>query len=90
MRWFLLTVPFAIAILAEAASADAVTQGAALYTEICLKCHGPTATESQVGDIRGLSLGTVTSAVRSGPGMMPTFSLTADEIAAIVAYLAQI
>ena len=90
MRWLPVSLLLLTALPAEPASADAIAQGEALYREKCLRCHGPTAMESVVGDIRGLSLGTVTSAVRAGPGLMPTISLTADEIAAIVAYLAQL
>ena len=70
--------------------ADPVALGAALYADNCLQCHGPTAAEGEVGDIRGLGLSTVTGAVRSGPGMMPTISLTPGEISAIVAYLADL
>jgi len=90
MRWLLLALRLPNALSAQAVASEAIVQGAALYQKNCLKCHGPTATESEVGDIRGLSLSTVTSAVPAGPGMMPTFSLTADQIAAIVAYLAQL
>jgi len=70
-----------------AGAAEDVAKGAALYQTHCLECHGPTAVESIVGDIRGLGLSTVTGAVRGGPGMMPVFALAPDEIAAIVAYL---
>lgn len=69
------------------AAADPAALGAAVYAEHCLECHGPTAREGEVGDIRGLGLSTVTSAVRAGPGMMPVLSLTSEEIAAVVAYL---
>jgi len=70
--------------------ADPIARGAEIYSRICLECHGPTATEGQSGDIRGLGLATVTGAVRSGPGMMPTVPLTRDEIAAVTAYLANL
>jgi len=75
---------------AVSAAADPVADGAALYSENCLVCHGPTASEGEAGDIRGLSVSTVTGAVRGGPGMMPTFAIPAEEIAAIVAYLARL
>ena len=80
----------ALALGASDLAADPVALGAEIYARICLECHGPTASEGQSGDIRGLSRSTVTSAVRAGPGMMPTIPLTADEIAAVVAYLAQL
>lgn len=70
--------------------ADPVLRGAEIYASVCLECHGPTATEGESGDIRGLGLATVTGAVRSGPGMMPTVPLTRDEIAAVTAYLANL
>ena len=73
--------------LCAPAAADPAAPGAALYAEHCRECHGPTARESEVGDITGLSLSTVTGAVRAGPGMMPVLSLSAEEIAALVAYL---
>jgi len=87
--------PAAILVLlatsaAAASPADPVALGAQVYETICLECHGPTATEGESGDIRGLGLATVTGAVRSGPGMMPSVPLTRDEIAAVVAYLAHL
>lgn len=91
MRLTLSVMPLAIVgSVATAQHADPVAWGLALYADNCLECHGPTAVEGEVGDIRGLSLGTVTGAVRSGPGMMPTIALTKDEIAAVFAYLAQL
>lgn len=91
MHWSFVLVPSLIAgAAASAQPADPVARGAALYAINCLECHGPTAVEGEVGDIRGLGLGTVTGAVRAGPGMMPTIALSSDEIAAIVAYLANL
>ncbi|GGB56091.1 hypothetical protein GCM10011316_30230 [Roseibium aquae] len=81
---------FALAFAPVAHASDQAGLGAKLYAKHCRECHGPTARESEVGDIGGLSLGTVTSAVRAGPGMMPTFALTSEEIAAITAYLARL
>lgn len=79
-------------LVATAATADPdpISRGAEIYSTICRECHGPTATEGQSGDIRGLSLATVTGAVRSGPGMIPTVPLMRDEIAAVTAYLASL
>jgi mono/diheme cytochrome c family protein len=90
MRRLHATLILAIAAPAAAQGDDIAARGAALYADNCLECHGPTATEGEVGDIRGLSLGTVTGAVRSGPGMMPVFALGEDEIRAIVAYLGRL
>jgi mono/diheme cytochrome c family protein len=70
-----------------AAAEEPADRGATLYAENCLECHGPTATEGESGDIRGLGRATVTGAVLGGMGDMPTFSLRTDEIAAISAYL---
>lgn len=88
-------LPYALclALLATPAAAsdtDLVARGGALYADKCMRCHGPTARESTVGDISGLSLSTVTSAVRSGPGMMPVLGLDTDEIAAVAAYLSSL
>lgn len=79
-----------IATPAAASGPDLVARGGALYAAKCMRCHGPTARESVVGDISGLSLSTVTSAVRSGPGMMPVLGLETDEIAAVAAYLSHL
>ncbi len=83
----------ALAILDATATAadpppELATRGAEIYADNCLGCHGPTATEGEAGDIRGLGRATVTGAVRGGPGMMPTLPLTKGEIAAVAAYLA--
>lgn len=75
---------------AAAQTDDTATRGAALYGQNCLVCHGPTAAEGEVGDIRWVNLDTITSAVSAGPGMMPAFRLTTDEITAIAAHLARL
>lgn len=76
-----------IAAAPALAEGDPVAAGRQIYEEICEACHGPTATEGEVGDIRGLSVGTVTGAVQ-GFEMMPRIPLTEAEIEAVVAYLA--
>lgn len=90
MRYLLAVALIGLADGANAEPDDPILRGAAIYAQYCLRCHGPTAVESQVGDIRGLSVATVTGAVRGGPGLMPTIALTSDEIAAIIAYLRQL
>lgn len=88
MTLHILIVPLLIAgSIATAQDTDAVAQGASVYANNCRECHGPTAVEGEAGDIRGLGFGTVTSAVRGGPGMMPTVALSREEILAVVAYL---
>lgn len=84
--------PHLIALILAAAperiaAGDAAARGAVVYALHCLRCHGPTATEGQSGDIRGLDIDTITGAVRSGPGMMPLVPLSDAEIADLRAYL---
>lgn len=85
-----MTILVATATMAAADPAEPVALGQEIYARICLECHGPTASEGEVGDIRGLSLGSIMGAVRSGPGMMPTIALTDDEITWVAAYLASL
>ncbi len=83
-------VVFLIAFTSSPAAAqapDRIARGAEVYAEFCLECHGPTATEGESGDIRGLGRATLTGAVRSGLGMMPAVPLTTEEISAVAAYL---
>jgi len=75
---------------ARVAADDAAARSAALYALHCLRCHGPTATEGQSGDIRGLDIETITGALRSGPGMMPLLPLSDAEIADLRRYLVSI
>lgn len=72
--------------------ADQVTRGAALYvTQGCASCHALAGRGGAVGPaLAGVDPEIVGERVRQGPAGMPRFSpagLTADEIAAIVAYL---
>ena len=78
---------FAAAILPASALANPADRGADLYRANCMRCHGPTAQDAPAGDIRRLSRSTVTGAVRGGPGRMPTFALTDEDIGAILAWL---
>ena len=82
-----LTLAAAPAIAADAAL---VAEGARIYAEICRDCHGPTATEGEAGDIRGLPDAIIGAATQAGPEMMPVIDLTPDEIAAVAAYLAEL
>jgi mono/diheme cytochrome c family protein len=79
-------VPFLLALSPAVAEEGAVTAGRQVFTENCEACHGPTATEGEAGDIRGLSVGTITGAVQ-GFEMMPRIPLTEAEIKAVAAYL---
>ncbi|WP_333834286.1 c-type cytochrome [Rubrimonas sp.] len=63
-----------------------VAEGASLYADFCFDCHGPTATEGEAGDIRGLPEAVIAHAFR-GFEMMPAFDFEPAEIAAIAAYL---
>lgn len=90
MRLVLALCLVVLATPAAASDPGLVARGGALYAEKCMRCHGPTARESVVGDITGLSLSTVASAIRSGPGRMPVLGLDGDEIAAVAAYLSSL
>jgi len=80
---------WALCFPAAASDDAALAMGAALYDELCFECHGPTATEGEAGDIRGLPASTVSNATQ-GFEMMPSFDLDADEISAIAAWLARL
>ena len=75
---------------AAADRAALVAEGARIYAEICHDCHGPTATEGEAGDIRGLPVSVIQNATQAGIEMMPVIDLTPDEIAAVAAYLAEL
>lgn len=77
---------FLFAVAPAVAGDAAVEAGRQVFTGNCEPCHGPTATEGEVGDIRGLSVGTITGAVQ-GFEMMPRIPLTEAEIEAVAAYL---
>jgi mono/diheme cytochrome c family protein len=80
---------FWILPLAAVADEGAIADGAALFAELCVDCHGPTGTDGEAGDIRGLPASTVSNATQ-GFEMMPSFDLEADEIKAIAAWLASL
>lgn len=71
------------------AAADRAPDGAALYRRHCQVCHGRTATEGEAGDIRGMSVKLVRSALR-GVEQMPEFRFSDAEVEAIVAHLASL
>ncbi len=88
MRHALAACLFVLPLTATAEDGILAT-GAALYDEFCFDCHGPTATEGEAGDIRGLPASTVSNATQ-GFEMMPAFDLDADQIRAIASYLASL
>lgn len=80
----------AAALASETAcAADRPPDGAALYRRHCQVCHGRTATDGDGGDIRGMSVTLVRSALR-GVEQMPAFRFSDAEIEAITAHLASL
>ena len=76
----------------SAGNLDPVAHGASLYvTKGCVTCHALEGRGGPVGPaIAGISAATIERRTRAGPGGMPRFDqhgLTADEIAAIAAFL---
>ena len=68
----------------EAHGAEA--DGEALYRRHCQVCHGRDAMTGESGDIRGMALPLVRSALR-GIEQMPAFDFTEAEIAALTDHL---
>ena len=76
----------------SAGTPDPVAHGVSLYvTKGCVTCHALEGRGGPVGPaIAGISAATIERRTRAGPGGMPRFDqhgLTADEIAAIAAFL---
>jgi mono/diheme cytochrome c family protein len=81
------TLGVAATRLAAEGTGAALDPGRDLFVTHCAACHGADATAGASGDIRGLSRGTILSAL-GGVEQMPSFSfLTEPEIAALLASL---
>lgn len=67
---------------------EAARGRALFFGMMCASCHGLGAEGGRVGpELAGLGIEEVLDATEEGPGGMPRFHLTRDEIRAIVAFL---
>ncbi len=67
---------------------NGLAEGAALYAEYCIDCHGENAEgDDSAPDIQGASLVALKRAMK-GLGVMPEFELTENEMEHLVCYLA--
>jgi mono/diheme cytochrome c family protein len=80
-----------LALAAVPAHADDALRdrGAALFLNLCARCHGPEARDGASGDIRAMPRASVARAVR-GVEQMPRFELTDDAVTAISYWLASL
>ena len=98
-RWYLCSLLLVCGsvtpLLADDSSSTATAAGQASFSRVCAACHGATGEGGKAPPIVPLVYpqDQVTVIVRSGQGEMPPIAraaLSDDELAAIVAYLAQI